>query len=118
MSLTPEVTLDDVRRVHGLLAPHVLRTPVLRPEALDAVVGRPTAVKLELLQHSGSFKARGAFARMLALDADARAAGVVAVSGGNHALAVAHAARALDVHATVVLPTAAPRATFAWPSGR
>jgi threonine dehydratase len=107
------VGIDDVRRVHELIAPHVLRTPVLRPDVLTGVVGRPTAVKLELLQHSGSFKARGAFARMLSLDAGARAAGVVAVSGGNHALAVAHAARALGVRATVVLPTAAPRATFA-----
>jgi threonine dehydratase len=107
------VGIDDVRRVHELIAPHVLRTPVLRPDVLTGVVGRPTSVKLELLQHSGSFKARGAFARMLSLDAEARAAGVVAVSGGNHALAVAHAARALGVRATVVLPTAAPRATFA-----
>ncbi len=107
------VTVDDVRRVHARIAPHVLRTPVLHPEALAAAVGRPTAVKLEVLQHSGSFKARGAFARMLSLDAGARAAGVVAVSGGNHALAVAHAAKSLGVRATVVLPTAAPRATFA-----
>jgi len=107
------VTLDDVRRAHERIAPHVLRTPVLRPDSLGEVVGRPTAVKLELLQHSGSFKARGAFARMLSLTPQARAAGVVAVSGGNHALAVAHAARVLGVRATVVLPTAAPRATFA-----
>jgi threonine dehydratase len=107
------VAIEDVRRAQELIAPHVLRTPVLRPEPLSAAVGRPTAAKLELLQHSGSFKARGAFARMLALDEDARSAGVVAVSGGNHALAVAHAARALGVRATVVLPTAAPRATFA-----
>jgi len=107
------VGIHHVRRAHERIAPHVLRTPVLRPDVLAALVGRPTAVKLELLQHSGSFKARGAFARMLSLDQDARAAGVVAVSGGNHALAVAHAAKALDVRATVVLPTAAPRATSA-----
>ncbi len=111
--MTAELSLADVRRAHERIAPHVRRTPVLRPDVLTEVVGRPTSVKLELLQHSGSFKARGAFARMLSLDPAARAAGVVAVSGGNHALAVAHAARVLGVRATVVLPSAAPRATFA-----
>ena len=111
--MTAELSLADVRRAHERIAPHVRRTPVLRPDVLTEVVGRPTPVKLELLQHSGSFKARGAFARMLLLDPAARAAGVVALSGGNHALAVAHAARVLGVRATVVLPSAAPRATFA-----
>lgn len=107
------VDLGRVRAARERVAEHVVRTPVLRSAALDRLVGAPSAAKLEVLQHSGSFKVRGAFARMLGLDDAARDAGVVAVSGGNHGLAVAHAARALSLRATVVLPASAPRATLA-----
>lgn len=107
------VDLQRVRDAHERVAPHVVRTPVLRSAALDRLVGVPAVAKLEVLQHSGSFKVRGAFARMLGLDEAARDAGVVAVSGGNHGLAVAHAARALGLRATIVLPASAPRATLA-----
>lgn len=108
-----EVDLAQVRAAHERVAAHVVRTPVLRSAALDRLVGAPAVAKLEVLQHSGSFKVRGAFARLLGLDDAPRAAGVVAVSGGNHGLAVAHAARALGLTATVVLPASAPRATLA-----
>ncbi len=107
------VDLAGVRAAHARVAEHVVRTPVLRSAALDRLVGAPAVAKLEVLQHSGSFKVRGAFARMLGLDPAAREAGVVAVSGGNHGLAVAHAARVLGLRATVVLPASAPRATLA-----
>ncbi|MCU0863924.1 MAG: threonine/serine dehydratase [Planctomycetes bacterium] len=70
-------------------------------------------LKLEVLQHTGSFKVRGALLAMLQLDADQRARGVTAVSGGNHAMAVAHAARALGTHAKVVMPATADPARIA-----
>src|SRR5690242_8866979 len=65
-------------------------------------------MKLELLQRTGSFKARGATAKLLALSEAERTAGVVAVSGGNHGIALAVMAAALDVKATVVMPRTAP----------
>jgi threonine dehydratase len=75
---------------------------------LSALLGVPVTAKLELLQRTGSFKARGATAKLLALTEDERAAGVVAVSGGNHGIALAVMAGALGVAATVVMPESAP----------
>lgn len=83
-------------------------TPVVDLEPGAFGVGGRLSLKLELLQHSGSFKARGAFNAMLA--ADVPAAGIVAASGGNFALAVAHAADELGYPATIFVPEAAPAA--------
>ena len=97
----------DAQAVHDArtrIAPYVIHTPTLDSPRLSALIGRPTVVKLELLQHSGAFKARGAFNRMLVLDAAERDAGVVAVSGGNHGIAVAYAAEVLGLRATIVMP--------------
>jgi threonine dehydratase len=102
------VTPDDVeaaaRRVEG----HVRRTPVMAMEggAFGLVDG--CTLKLELLQHTGSFKARGAFNRVLA--SDVPAAGLVAASGGNHGVAVAHVARALGHRAEIFVPATSPAA--------
>lgn len=85
-----------------------MRTPTLPSPGLAALLGVPVTVKLELLQRTGSFKVRGATAKLLSLSAGERAAGVVAVSGGNHGIAVAVMAAALDVKATVVMPRSAP----------
>lgn len=90
------------------IAGHVVRTPTLPSPGLTALLGVPVTVKLELLQRTGSFKVRGATAKLLSLSAAERAAGVVAVSGGNHGIAVAVMAAALDVKATVVMPRSAP----------
>ena len=90
------------------IAGHVVRTPTLPSPGLAALLGVPVTVKLELLQRTGSFKVRGATAKLLSLSAGERAAGVVAVSGGNHGIAVAVMAAALDVKATVVMPRSAP----------
>jgi threonine dehydratase len=101
------VTLDEIREAHARLAPYVRRTPVWRwaPPAIDADV----VLKLELLQHGGSFKPRGALAVMLDLPPDALARGVTALSAGNHAIAVAYAARVVGATAKVVVPrTASP----------
>jgi threonine dehydratase len=103
------VGIDAVRDAAARIAGHVLRTPAVPSPDLGAHLGVPVTVKLELLQHTGSFKPRGAFAKLLALTPAERDAGVVAVSGGNHGTAVAAAAGALGVAATVVMPRSAPR---------
>ncbi|MFF0861551.1 serine/threonine dehydratase [Nonomuraea sp. NPDC003560] len=90
------VTYQDVLDAAGRIEGHVLRTPVLE-------ISPGLLLKLELLQHSGSFKVRGAFNRILSAG-PLPAAGVIAASGGNHGLAVAHAARALGVRAEIFVP--------------
>ena len=105
------LNFDRIERVRGAIAPWIVETPVLdwSDAAKDALVGAETRaiLKLELLQRTGSFKPRGALANVLALDAAQRAAGVTAVSAGNHAIAVAYAARALGADAKVVMHRAA-----------
>lgn len=81
------------------------RTPLLPAPALEERVGRPVLLKLESLQPTGSFKVRGAAARLAALDVDERDRGVVACSSGNHGRAVAWVARRLGVPATVFVPS-------------
>jgi threonine dehydratase len=85
------------------IRPHVRRTPVISIDAADfGLESRPLVFKLELLQHTGSFKPRGALASLLSLPVPS--AGVVAASGGNHGLAVAFAARKVGVRATIFVP--------------
>ena len=87
----------------GVIRPYVRRTPVVAVEGVDfGIEAGRMLLKLELLQHSGSFKARGAFANLLLRKV--QAAGVVAASGGNHGAAVAYAARRLGVAATIFVP--------------
>ena len=102
------IGITDIEQQAGLIAGHVLRTPTLPSPGLSALLGAPVTVKLELLQRTGSFKARGATAKLLSLSQAERAAGVVAVSGGNHGIALAVMAAALDVKTTVVMPRTAP----------
>lgn len=102
------VTRADVVRVQRLLGDRVRRTPLLDVE--PGVLGHgPVTLKLELLQHTGSFKARGALAALLT-SRELPASGVVAASGGNHGLAVAWAAGQVGVEATVFVPATAPAA--------
>ncbi|MFZ1752380.1 MAG: threonine/serine dehydratase [Caldilineaceae bacterium] len=105
-------TLDEIRATRQRIDPYIVRTPVWRwasPE-IEARVGPETEVyaKLELFQKTGTFKPRGAVNSLLALDADARARGVTAVSAGNHAIAVAYAAQIFGSSAKVVMPKSAP----------
>jgi len=93
---------DDIRAAAGRIAGHVRRTPVLELDAGDLGLGFPVVLKLELFQHTGSFKARGAFNSLLA--GDIPAAGVVAASGGNHGAAVAFAAARLGIAARIFVP--------------
>src|SRR5262245_39241796 len=103
MILDRETIAATARRI----APHVRRTPVIDADSADfgLELERPIALKLELLQHAGSFKTRGAFANLLLRDVPP--AGVVAASGGNHGAAVAFAARQLQIRARIFVPTIA-----------
>jgi threonine dehydratase len=97
------VTRETIAATYELIRPHVRRTPLIEVDAADfALSGRPIVFKLELLQHTGSFKPRGALASLLSRPVPA--AGVVAASGGNHGLAVAFAARKLGVPARIFVP--------------
>jgi threonine dehydratase len=102
---------DQIERAAELIAPRVRQTPILRVDGADLGLEGPIAFKMEFLQHTGSFKPRGAFNRMLA--ANLPAAGVIAASGGNHGAAVAYAARALGAQAEIFVPTTAPAAKVA-----
>ncbi|WP_119293720.1 threonine/serine dehydratase [Streptomyces sp. YIM 130001] len=102
------ISVGDVEAAAERIAGHVVRTPTVPSPGLSALLGAPVAAKLELLQRTGSFKARGATSRLLTLDEAERAAGVVAVSGGNHGIAIAVMAGALGIEATVVMPRSAP----------
>jgi threonine dehydratase len=104
------VTLDDVRAAHRRIAPHVHRTPLLTSRQLDERLGCKIFFKPEIFQRVGAFKARGAFSRLTLLTPEERARGVVAFSSGNHAQAVALAARELGARAIIVMPQDAPAA--------
>jgi len=95
-------TEAEIREAAERIAPHVRRTPVVRVERAAFGLTVDVTLKLEHLQHTGSFKPRGAFNRLLS--ASIPTAGVIAASGGNHGLAVAYAARELGVVAEVFVP--------------
>ena len=100
------VNREAIASVSALVRPHVRRTPVINVAGVDFDL--PVAalsLKLELLQHSGSFKARGAFANLLLRDVPT--VGIVAASGGNHGAAVAYAAMKLGIPATIFVPEVA-----------
>jgi threonine dehydratase len=99
------ITLDDVRAAQRRIAGHVRRTPTMEAEALQKPVsGAHISLKLELLQATGSFKARGATNKLRATPQDQLAKGIVTASGGNHGLATARAGRLADVPTTIFLP--------------
>lgn len=102
------ITVADVEDAAERIAGYVVRTPTVASPGLSGLLGVPTTVKLELLQRTGSFKPRGATAKLLTLSESERAAGVVTVSGGNHGIALAVMAGVLDIKATVVMPRSAP----------
>jgi threonine dehydratase len=100
------VDRDQITATEKIIRPHIRRTPIIEADGRDfGIDSVPLLFKLELLQHSGSFKARGAFANLL-LRTIPRA-GVVAASGGNHGAAVAYAAMKLGVPAKIFVPTVA-----------
>lgn len=106
MTNTSAVTRERIQETEKLIRNYVRRTPVLEVDGADFGLGPIRVVlKLELFQHSGSFKARGAFTNILTREVPA--AGVVAASGGNHGAAVAFAAMRLGKRATIFVPSVA-----------
>ncbi|MBX9990142.1 threonine/serine dehydratase [Phreatobacter oligotrophus] len=96
------LTPDDIRAAHARIAGHIRRTPTLTLPAETFGTPVPVAMKLEFLQVTGTFKARGAFNTLLG--GTMPAAGVCAASGGNHGIAVAHAAATLGIPARIFVP--------------
>ncbi len=101
-------TLSDVTRAAERLAGLAVATPLLSHPFLNDLLGGRVYLKCENLQRTGSFKFRGAYNALAALDASTRAKGIVAISSGNHAQGVAEAARLFGVPATIVMPSDAP----------
>ncbi|MCB1337914.1 MAG: threonine/serine dehydratase [Maritimibacter sp.] len=102
------MNIEMIRAAAGRLAGQVRRTPLLGSPFLDEIAGRRVLVKPECLQHTGSFKYRGARSALSALTPEVRARGVIAFSSGNHAQGVALAAREFGVPAVIVMPADAP----------
>jgi threonine dehydratase len=103
------ISTDRIRSTYALLAPHIRRTPVIEVDGADFSMNSGTMyLKLESLQHAGSFKPRGAFTNLLTREVPD--VGVVAASGGNHGAAVAFAAMKLGIHAKIFVPCVASSA--------
>jgi len=103
------MNIDMIRAAARRLQGHARRTPLLSSPFLDAIAGRRLLVKAECLQHTGSFKFRGGWSAVSALDPETRARGVIAFSSGNHAQGVAHAATLHGVPSVIVMPADAPK---------
>lgn len=101
-------TIDDVHAAARRIAGHAVRTPLLSNAYLDEITGARVLLKPENLQRTGTFKFRGAYNAIAALTPQVRAAGIVAVSSGNHAQGVAEAARLFGEASTIVMPSDAP----------
>src|SRR5262249_5302471 len=100
------INRETIVAAEAVIRPHIRRTPVVEASGADfGLQPIPLTFKLELLQHAGAFKTRGAFTNLLMRDVPA--AGVVAASGGNHGVAVAYAAMMRKVPAKIFLPTVA-----------
>jgi len=103
------MNINDFRLAQKRIRPYVKRTPLERSETLSRHLDTNIYVKYELFQKTGSFKPRGAFNKLLSLTPEERKAGVVAVSGGNHAQAVAFVAKELGIEAVIAMPENTPR---------
>lgn len=102
------VPLDEIRAARERITPYLSPTPLQRAESYSRRLGAEVLLKLELFQPTHSFKVRGAFNALRALEGEALERGVIAASAGNHGTGVAYAAQALGARATVVLPATAP----------
>ena len=115
--MTSLPTYDDVAAAAQRIQGHAHRTPVLTSRTLDDALGARVFLKCENLQRMGAFKFRGAFNALSRFSPAQRKAGVVAFSSGNHAQAIALAARLLESPATIVMPHDAPAAKVAATKG-
>ncbi|MGA7429158.1 MAG: threonine ammonia-lyase [Xanthobacteraceae bacterium] len=103
-----KITLADIEAAQRIIAGHVLKTPLLPAPPLSALTRADVYVKYENLQVTNSFKERGACVKLAALSDEERRRGVIAMSAGNHAQAVAYHARRLAIGATIVMPVTTP----------
>ena len=102
------VTATDIRAAAATLDDRIIRTPFIKSPMLSRILGCDLTLKLENLQHTSSFKARGAYMAMQALDDAALQRGVITMSAGNHAQAVAYHASMMGIPATIVMPAQTP----------
>jgi threonine dehydratase len=108
MTETFAITPEDIDAAAGRIAGHVLRTPLVPAPRLSELTGAQVMVKHENMQATASFKERGAVNKLLSLSEDERARGVIAMSAGNHAQAVAYHAKRFGIPATIVMPETTP----------
>lgn len=101
--------ITTIKEAQKRIHPYIKKTPLEQSETLSKYLGTNVWVKMELFQKTGSFKVRGAFNKMLSLSAEERKRGVVAISGGNHAQAIAYASSVLNVDAVVLMPASTPQ---------
>src|SRR5437588_10989875 len=104
------LTLDLIRQAAARIAGRIHRTPVVTSRSFNRVAGREVFFKCENLQRAGAFKIRGATNKILSLTDDEKSRGVIAVSSGNHAQAVALASREAGIRSVVAIPADAPKA--------
>lgn len=102
------VTFKDIEKARATLQGNIVRTPLIRAAKLSEITGAEIYVKFENLQVTSSFKDRGAYNKMSSLTAEEKARGVIAMSAGNHAQAVAYHAKRLGIPATIVMPETTP----------
>src|SRR5262249_6806761 len=102
------ISLSDIEQARRRISPYIRRTPLALSATFSQQLNTNIYFKQEVFQKTGSFKVRGAFSKMLTLSGSERRAGVVAVSGGNHAQAVAYAARELGLRALILMPKKTP----------
>ena len=103
-----DFSLSDIQAAAARIEGIVRRTPLLESVRLNDRIGGRLLVKAECLQHTGSFKFRGAYNRLAAMDPETRARGILAYSSGNHAQGIARAAQMFGVPATIIMPRDAP----------
>lgn len=102
------VTLQDIYDAADVLSGHIVKTPCSRSKTLSEITGAEVFLKFENQQFTASFKERGALFKLLSLSADERSGGVVAMSAGNHAQALAYHAKRLNIPCTIVMPYTTP----------
>jgi threonine dehydratase len=102
-------SVSDIRAARDRIAPYVVRTPLLRMNALDSFLGCEAYVKAECMQITGAFKIRGAMNKALTLTPDQLERGIVAASSGNHGRGISYAAKLLGARATIVMPRTSPQ---------
>jgi threonine dehydratase len=107
---TTLVSLADIRSARNVHGDRLVRTPLVASAALSQQTGARVSLKLELFQHTGSFKPRGVLNVLESLAAEERSRGVISISAGNHAQALAWAATAIGVQSTIVMPATAVKA--------